>query len=131
MKKLLLVLGLLVSTLSFSQVEDGTLTSKYAKMTKWNGSIDEVILDDFVTTQIYFNIDYYLISIDGEESSKIYWEYIKTEDNMATYKTEGGAIAVFSFTDPQFIGFFSDYNDLRGLHDTSVYFTKTSFESDN
>ena len=120
MKKLLLVLGLLVSTLSFSQVEDGTLTSKYAKMTKWNGSIDEVILDDFVTTQIYFNIDYYLISIDGEEPSKVYWEYINTEDNMATYKTEGDVIAVFSFTDPQFIGFFSDYNDLRGLHDTSV-----------
>jgi hypothetical protein len=130
MKKLLFVLGMIVSLLSFSQVEDGTLTSKYAKMTEWNGYTDEVVYEDFVTTYIYFNIDYYVISVDGEEPAKVYWEYLKTEDNMSTYKTEGGSIAVFSFTDPQFIGFFSDYNSSRGLHNEAVYFTKTSFESD-
>tara|TARA_B110000116_G_C16486582_1_gene424963 strand:- start:274 stop:666 length:393 start_codon:yes stop_codon:yes gene_type:complete len=130
MKNLLIILGIFISTLSFSQVENGTLTSNYAKMTEWNGYKDKVTFDDFVTTYIYFNIDYYVISIDGEDPEKIYWEYLKTEDNMATYKTEGGAIAVFSFDSPQIIGFYSDYDASTGEFGKIVTFSKTSFESD-
>ena len=133
MKKILFVLALLISTLSFSQVEEGTIISRYMEVYKYNTYTDkfEKSSGDWINTMIDFNKDYYMIIFEGGEPSKVYWEFSeRDEDGQDIYYTETERKFIINY-DEQEIRFYSDYNDLRGLHNSSLYFTKTSFESDN
>ena len=122
---------MLLSILVFSQVEDGTLNSRYLEVQKWNGYEMESTYKGFMNNYIYFNYDYYIISLDGEEPSKVYWEYIETKNNMASYRLENGGIVIFSFDDPQMLSFYFDYNSSQSRHETKYYFTKNSFTADD
>lgn len=132
MKKLLLVLGLLVSTFSFSQVEDGTLTIRYATMYEFNQYSDEYdfVGEDWTDIQFYFSNDYYVISSDDEEPVQVFWDFISNEDNNATYVTEDNRVFIFNF-DTQELTFFWDWNERLEQHGNYIVWGKTSFESDN
>ena len=56
MKNLLCILGLFISFLSFSQVEDGTIVSRYMELYKYNTYTDkfEKSSGDWVNTMIDF-----------------------------------------------------------------------------
>lgn len=132
MKKLFIFLGLLITTSSFSQVENGTLTSRYTTLYELNTYTDdfEIIGEDWITTTIYFDIDYYIYSIDGSDPEKVYWEYKHSENDIATYMSSDGRVFMFDFDSQEFI-IFHEWDDYRDEFDKMMVFSKTSFKKDN
>ncbi len=132
MKKILIILGIFISTLSFSQVENGTLTIRYETMYEFNQYSDEYefVSENWEDIQFYFSDDYYVISSDGEDPVQVFWKFDSNEDNSSTYITEDSRVFIFDF-DTQELYFFWDWNESLGQHENYVVWSKTSFEADN
>ena len=132
MKNFLIILGIFISTLSFSQVENGTLTIRYATMYEFNQYSNEyeLVSEDWEDIQFYFSNDYYVISSDGEDPVQVFWKFDYNEDNSSTYILEDNRVFIFDF-DTQELYFFWDWNESLGQHENYVVWSKTSFEADN
>ena len=132
MKKILIILGIFISTLSFSQVENGILTIRYATMYEFNQYSNEyeLVSEDWEDIQFYFSNDYYVISSDGEDPVQVFWKFDYNEDNSSTYILEDNRVFIFDF-DTQELHFFWDWNESLGQHENYVIWSKTSFEADN
>ena len=132
MKKILIILGIFISTLSFSQVENGTLTIRYETMYEFNQYSDEYefVSENQEYIQFYFGDDYYIISSDGEDDVKVSWDFDSNDETSSTYILEDNRVFIFDF-DTQELYFFWDWNESLGQHENYVIWSKTSFEADN
>ena len=131
-KKILFVLAFLISTLSFSQVEDGTLSIRYATMYEFNQNSNEYdfVEENWTNIEFYFSTDYYVISLEGEDPVQVFWNFDVVEDNQATYVLEDNRVFIFDF-DTQELHFFWDWNEISEHHKYYIVWGKTTFESDN
>jgi len=128
MKKILFVLALLISTLSFSQVDDGTIISRYMEVYKYNTYTDkfEKSSGDWINTMIDFNKDYYMIIFEGGEPSKVYWEFSeRDEDGQDIYYTETERKFIINY-DEQEIRFYSDYSESEDIYTQIIVLSKIS-----
>ena len=127
-KNTLFVLAFLVSTFSFSQVDDGTIVSRYMELYKYNTYTDkfEKSSEDWVNTMIDFHKDYYRIIIEDGEVSKVYWEFSKRdEDGQDIYYTETEQKFIINY-DEQEIRFYSDYNENEEIYTQIIILSKIS-----
>ena len=69
MKNILLVLGILLSQIAHSQVEDGTLTIRFAETYEYNPNTGDhdLVSEDWTNLKFYFHEDYYLIYDDKSD----------------------------------------------------------------
>jgi hypothetical protein len=127
MKKILIILGIFISTLSFSQVENGTLTIRYETMYEFNQYSDayEFVSENKEYIKFYFGDDYYII-----DDVKVSWDFDSNDETSSTYILEDNRVFIFDF-DTQELYFFWDWNESLGQHENYVVWSKTSFEADN
>ena len=128
MKKTLFVLSLLISTLSFSQVEEGTIISRYMELYKYNTYTDkfEKSNEDWVNTMLDFHEDYYRIIVGDGEVSTVYWEFSeRDEDGQDIYYTESERKFIINY-DEQEVRFYSDYNEYEEIYTQIIILSKIS-----
>jgi len=132
MKKILFVFGVLLSTIAFSQVEDGTLSIRFQETYEYNQYTDkyEEIGRNWVDIKFYFSEDYYIIYSDDTDPVKVFWEHDSNDENSSTYVLEDGRVFIFDF-DTQELFFFWDWNKTLSHHEKYVIWGKTSFKADN
>ena len=84
MKKLLVVLGIFISTLSFSQVQNQTIISRYMESYEYNSySKDfEKTGEQWMEFVMEFHEDYYDISIAGSDFAWVYWEFDERDEDL-------------------------------------------------
>ena len=87
MKKLLIITGLLTSTLSYSQVEDGTIISRYMEVYEYNTYSNKFEKEDsgWMNSMLDFNKDYYMIIVEDGDPSKVYWEFYERDADGRCY----------------------------------------------
>lgn len=123
--RLLIFLLFIVSNYSFAQVKYGEqITSKFFEKKVWNSNSDtyEFETNGWYTMSILPQEDYYLVSFNGEEASKVWWEYSKqNEYGNDVYFIENGNKIIFDYDDQEII-LFSDSDGSR--YQTLVIFSK-------
>ena len=127
-KNIIFVFAFLISTFSFSQVDDGTIVSRYMELYKFNTYTDkfEKSSEDWVNTMIDFHKDYYRIIIEDGEVSKVYWEFSeRDEDGQDIYFTETKQKFIINY-DEQEIRFYSDYNEYEEIYTQIIILSKIS-----
>ena len=127
-KNIIFVFAFLISTFSFSQVDDGTIVSRYMELYKYNTYTDkfEKSSEDWVNTMIDFQKDYYRIIIEDGEVSKVYWEFSeRDEDGQDIYYTETEQKFIINY-DEQEIRFYSDYNEYEEIYTQIIILSKIS-----
>ena len=130
MRILFTVLGLLIATISFSQVRNQTIISRYMELWELNSYSDkfEKTAEDWTRTEMQFHDDYYFISIDNGDIGKVYWEFDRrTEDGQDIYYTETGYKFLFDY-DEQKIYFWSEYSDYKEIYTKVLILSKISSE---
>ena len=130
MKKILVVLGIFISTLTFSQVEVGTYSSRYVNFYEYNTYSNEFEEGSsaWLGATMLCEEDYYLFKVEGGEvSDRIYWEYDGENDGYDVYFTEDNRKVIFDY-DKQTITFFSDYNSSEKMYINCMVLSKISKE---
>ena len=130
MKKILIILGIFISTLSFSQVENQTIISRYMELYEYNSYSGEfdIVEESWVETVMEFHDDYYIVSIDGGDPSRVYWEFVESdEDGDDIYSTEDGFQFIFNYDDQE-IYFSSEYDEDIELYTEIIVLSKISRE---
>ena len=130
MKKILIVLGIFISILSFSQVENAIYSSKYVTFYEYNTYSNkfEESSSDWMSSMILCEKDYYIVIIeDGDPSDKIYWEHSKGDDGQDIYYTEDERKVIFDYDD-QTITFFHEYNEYEEVYTKVMVLSKISKE---
>jgi hypothetical protein len=128
MKKLLIITGLLIATLSYSQVEDGTIISRYMEIYEYNTYSNKFEKEDsgWVNSMLDFNKDYYMIIVEDGDPSKVYWEFYERDaDGQDIYYTETERKFIFNY-DSQEIRFYSDYSDYEKIYTKIIVLSKIS-----
>ena len=128
MKKLLIITGLLTSTLSYSQVEDGTIISRYMEVYEYNTYSNKFEKEDsgWINSMLDFNKDYYMIIVEDGDPSKVYWEFYERDaDGQDIYYTETERKFIFNY-DSQEIRFYSDYSDYEKIYTKIIVLSKIS-----
>jgi len=128
MKKILIILGVFISTLSFSQVESQTIVSRYMEFYEYNSYSKELekINSEWIETVMEFHDDYYYISFDGGDRSKVYWEFIeRDEDGDDIYSTQNECKFIFNYNDQE-IYFSSEYDEDIELYTEIIVLSKIS-----
>ena len=127
-KNIIFVFAFLISIFPFSQVDDGTIVSRYMELYKYNTYTDkfEKSSEDWVNTMIDFQKDYYRIIIEDGEVSKVYWEFSeRDEDGQDIYYTETEQKFIINY-DEQEIRFYSDYNEYEEIYTQIIILSKIS-----
>jgi len=130
MKKLLLVLGLLISTFSFSQVEKATYSSRYVTFYEYNTYSNEFEKTNnaWMGSLMMCEKDYYVFKVEDKEASdRIYWEYEEKNEYGDVYFTIDNRKIIFDY-DNQTITFFSDYNRYEKTYINCMVLSKISKE---
>ena len=128
MKKAFIILGIILSFNSYSQVENGIIISRYMEIYKYNTYTDKFELSskDWVSTMIDFQNDYYKIIIEDGEVNKVYWEfYERNEKGEDIYYTETERKFIINY-DEQEIKFYSDYNEYEEIYTQIIVLSKIS-----
>lgn len=128
MKKAFIILGVILSFNSYSQVENGIIISRYMEIYKYNTYTDkfELSTKDWVNTMIDFQEDYYTIIIEDGEPSKVYWEfYERNEEGEDIYYTQTERKFIINY-DEQEIKFYSDYNEYEEIYTQIIVLSKIS-----
>ena len=128
MRKLLIITGLLIATLSYSQVEDGTIISRYMEIYEYNTYSNKFDKEDsgWVNSMLDFNKDYYMIIVEDGDPSKVYWEFYERDaDGQDIYYTETERKFIFNY-DSQEIRFYSDYSDYEKIYTKIIVLSKIS-----
>jgi hypothetical protein len=123
--RLFILILFLVSNYSFAQVKYGErITSKFFEKKVWNSFEEtyEFETNGWYTMSILPQEDYYMVSFNGEESSKVWWEYSKqNEYGNDVYFIENGNKIIFDYDDQEII-LYSDSDGSR--YKTLVVFSK-------
>ena len=123
--RLFILILFLVSNYSFAQVKYGErITSKFFEKKVWNSFEEtyEFETNGWYTMSILPQEDYYMVSFNGEESSKVWWEYSKqNESGNDVYFIENGNKIIFDYDDQEII-LYSDSDGSR--YKTLVVFSK-------
>ncbi len=132
MKNILLVLGILLSQIANSQVENGTLTIRFAETYEYNSNTGEhnLISEDWTNLKFYFHEDYYLIYDDKSDPVQVFWQHSETNDISSSYVLEDSRVFIFYYESQELL-FFWNWNEDINLHENYVVWGKTSFEADN
>jgi len=128
MNKIFILFSILLTINSFSQVDNGIITSRYMEIYKYNTYTDkfELSTKDWVNTMIDFQDDYYKIIIEDGEVSKVYWEfYERNENGEDIYYTETERKFIINY-DQQEIKFYSDYNEYEEIYTQIIVLSKIS-----
>jgi hypothetical protein len=114
--RLFILILFLVSNYSFAQVKYGErITSKFFEKKVWNSFEEtyEFETNGWYTMSILPQEDYYMVSFNGEESSKVWWEYSKqNEYGNDVYFIENGNKIIFDYDDQEII-LYSDSDGSR------------------
>ena len=131
MKNLLIILGIFISTLSFSQVEQSTYSSRYVTFYEYNTYSDkfEETNSGWLGSLMLCERDYYIFKVEGKEASdRIYWEYEEeNEYGNDVYFTKDNRKIIFDYDD-QTITFFSNYNSYEKVYINCMILSKISKE---
>ena len=133
MKKILLVLGLVVSSLiSTAQVEQCDIVGRYTENYEWSESEGRYLTTSTGWNDISFTIrdDFYIVTIEGMDSYKIWWNFDpvlteKSKEPCEVYFTKDGRKVIFRY-EHQDIVFFSDWSDELGRYTGCTIISKTS-----
>ncbi|MBT4477935.1 MAG: hypothetical protein HOA49_00470 [Flavobacteriales bacterium] len=128
MKKILIILGIFISTLSFSQVDNQTIVARYMEFYEYNSYSNEFeeISAQWVETIMDFDDDYYDISIDGSDFNRVYWEFEERDKDLGDiYYTQDELKFIFNY-DEQKIYFYSEYDDGIELYTEIIVLSKIS-----
>ena len=130
MKNLLIILGIFISTLSFSQVEQATYSSRYVTFYEYNTYLNEFeeTNSGWLESLMLCERDYYIYKVEGiEASDRIYWEYEEENEYGDVYFTKDNRKIIFDY-DAQTITFFSDYNSYEKVYVNCMILSKISKE---
>ena len=130
MKKILIVLGIFISTLSFSQVQNQTIISRYMEIYEYNSYSNDFEKKDGQWTEsvMEFHEDYYDISIDGSDFARVYWEFEERDEDLGDiYYTQDELKFIFNY-DEQKIYFYSEYDEDIELYTEIIILSKISKE---
>ena len=130
MKNILIVLGMFISTLSFSQVEDATFTTRYTTFYEYNTYSDEFekVNEGWMNAYLTCTKDYYYFQIEDGDGGKVFWEYDDANEyGWDVYFTEDDRKIVFNY-DEQLIIFYYEYNKYKELYTKYMVLTKISKE---
>jgi len=130
MKNLLIILGIFISTLSFSQVEQATYSSRYVTFYEYNTYLNEFeeTNSGWLESLMLCERDYYIYKVEGKEASdRIYWEYEEENEYGDVYFTKDNRKIIFDY-DAQTITFFSDYNSYEKVYVNCMILSKISKE---
>mgnify|MGYP006252337179 CR=1 FL=1 len=131
MKNLLIVLGIFISTFSFSQVEKSTYSARYVTFYEYNTYSNEFeeTNSGWLESLMLCERDYYIYKVEGKEASdRIYWEYEEeNEYGGDVYFTKDNRKIIFDY-DAQTITFFSDYNSYEKVYVNCMVLSKISKE---
>ena len=130
-KKILVVLGMFISTLSFSQIENATYSSRYVTFYEYNTYLNkfEKTNNAWMDALMLCERNYYVFKVeDREASDRIYWEYDEeNEYGNDVYFTKDNRKIIFDYEN-QTITFFSDYNSYEGTYIKCMILSKISKE---
>ena len=128
MKRVLFVFGLFVSTFAFSQVEEGTLMTRYSTLYEYNTYTDEFekVSEGWITSYLTCNNDYYFLKIEDGDEGKVFWQYYEeNEYGNDVYYTEDNRKVVFDYEDQRII-FYYEFNELEELYTKYLVLSKIS-----
>ena len=87
MNRVLFVFGLFVSTFTFSQVEEGTLMTRYSTLYEYNTYTDEFekVSEGWITSYLTCNNDYYFLKIEDGDEGKVFYNTMKRMSTVMMY----------------------------------------------
>ena len=130
MKKILVILGIFISTLSFSQVDNATFLTKYTTFYEYNRYSDEFekIDEGWMNSYLTCTKDYYYFQIEDGDDGKVFWEYDdENEYGWDVYFTEDDRKIVFDYENQRII-FYYDYSEYEQSYTKYMILTKISKE---
>ena len=132
MKKILIILGVFISTLSFSQVDNATFLTKYTTFYEYNSYSDEFEItgEGWMNSYLTCTKDYYYFQIEDGDEGKVFWEYDDENENeygWDVYFTEDDRKVVFDYENQRII-FYYEYNKYEELYTKYMVLTKISKE---
>ena len=129
MKKILLLLIMGVSLLTFSQ--NAIFHSKYMEMCKFNYEKDDYVIDEemWIDVELTAYEEYCILLVEGEEK-KMWWEFNidESDDDFYIYYTENHTDKIVFDDSQEEIYIFFEYNSRKEEYEELIILSKITLE---